>query len=81
MQSRDVEYCQFREITAAVVTWNAGATVPSTLRDNEFIREAIHTEDPPDLLIFGFQELVSLEDKKITASKSIPLRKVETANT
>lgn len=69
MQSRDVEYCNFREITAAVVTWNAGASVPSSLRDNQFIRDAIHPENPPDLLVFGFQELVDLEDKKITASE------------
>ncbi|KAL1959910.1 hypothetical protein VTO42DRAFT_578 [Malbranchea cinnamomea] len=67
MQSRDVEYCRFREITAAVLTWNAGAAVPSNIRDNSFIRDAIHPECPPDFLVFGFQELVNLEDKKITA--------------
>jgi len=26
--------------------------------------------DSPDILVFGFQELVDLEDKKTTASKS-----------
>ena len=69
MQSRDVDYCTFREITAAVLTWNAGATAPKHLQSNTFIREAIHPESPPDILVFGFQELVDLEDKKITASK------------
>lgn len=69
MRSRDVEYCQFREVRAAVLTWNAGAITPSHLRDSDFIRDAIHTEDPPDILVFGFQELVDLEDKKITASE------------
>ena len=69
MRSRDVEYCQFREITAAVLTWNAGAITPNHLRDNDFIRDVIHPEDPPDILVFGFQELVDLEDKKITASE------------
>ncbi|EEH46639.2 uncharacterized protein PADG_02737 [Paracoccidioides brasiliensis Pb18] len=70
MHSRDIEYCQFREISAAVVTWNAGAAIPGNLRDNKFIRDAIHPENPPDILVFGFQELVDLENKKITA-KSI----------
>lgn len=68
MQSKDVEYCTFREIRAAVVTWNAGASVPSSVRSSTFIQDAIHPEDPPEILIFGFQELVDLENKKITAS-------------
>lgn len=69
MQSRDIEYCEFREITAAVLTWNAGAAVPGHLPNSNFIGEAIHPENPPDILVFGFQELVDLENKKITASK------------
>ena len=28
-------------------------------------------DDPPDLLIFAFQELVDLEDKRLTASMQI----------
>ncbi|KAK2733098.1 hypothetical protein FQN57_002309 [Myotisia sp. PD_48] len=67
MQHRDVEYCQFRELTAAVLTWNAGATVPGSLHNSDFIRDAIHPESSPDILVFGFQELVDLENKKITA--------------
>ncbi|KAL1966667.1 hypothetical protein VTN77DRAFT_3864 [Rasamsonia byssochlamydoides] len=67
MQSKDVEYCNFREIRAAIVTWNAGASVPRDLQNSTFIQDAIHPEDPPEILVFGFQELVDLEDKKITA--------------
>ncbi|MCJ1390181.1 hypothetical protein MMC18_003039 [Xylographa bjoerkii] len=71
MHQHDTEYCEFREITTVVATWNAGATTPSSLRhedkDNNFFREVIQTNDPPDILIFGFQELVDLEDKRLTA--------------
>ncbi|EEP79142.1 conserved hypothetical protein [Uncinocarpus reesii 1704] len=67
MQNRDVDYCEFREITAAVLTWNAGAAVPGNLSNSNFIGEAINPENPPDILVFGFQELVDLENKKITA--------------
>ncbi|KAH9875981.1 hypothetical protein IAQ61_003446 [Plenodomus lingam] len=78
MQQRDSEYCEFRELSARVMTWNAGATKPTTLRnsgqDSNFLREILEPEDPPDILVFGFQELVDLEDKKITA-KSIFKRK------
>ena len=73
MHEHDTEYCEFDEITTVVATWNAGATTPSSLRqenkDNNFFREVIQTNDPPDILVFGFQELVDLEDKKLTASK------------
>lgn len=72
MQSHDVEYCSFREITAMVVSWNAGAATPTHLRyedkDPPFFQDLFQTTAPPDLLVFGFQELVDLEDKKLTAS-------------
>lgn len=73
MQKSDVEYCEFREISANVLTWNAGASTPADLRRDErgsiFIREALHSSSPPEVIVFGFQELVDLEDKKLTASK------------
>ena len=76
MQDRDVEYCSFREITALVVTWNAGASTPAHFRyeENEprFFQEVLQAGEPPDLLVFGFQELVDLENKKITASSYCP---------
>ncbi|KAL2863217.1 putative inositol polyphosphate phosphatase [Aspergillus lucknowensis] len=67
MQKRDVEFCTFREISAVVLTWNAGASTPGNVRSSTFIQEAIHPENPPEILVFGFQELVDLENKKITA--------------
>ena len=76
MQDHDIDYCSFREITALVVTWNAGASTPSHFRyeENEpqFFQEVLQAGEPPDLLIFGFQELVDLEDKKLTASEYGP---------
>lgn len=68
MQSKDVEFCTFRELRLVVVSWNAGASTPGSLRTSEFIRDAVNPEDPPDIVVFGFQELVDLENKKITAS-------------
>ncbi|KAL3463655.1 Endonuclease/exonuclease/phosphatase [Aspergillus heterothallicus] len=67
MQKKDVEFCSFREISAVVVTWNAGASTPGSVRASTFIQDAIHPENPPEILVFGFQELVDLENKKITA--------------
>jgi hypothetical protein len=79
MQQRDSEYCEFREISARVMTWNAGATKPTTLRhteqDRNFYRELIEPDNPPDILVFGFQELVDLENKKITAKSFFKKKK------
>lgn len=73
MQSRDVEFCKFREIRTAVITWNAGASAPGSVRTSDFIRDAVQPENPPDIVVFGFQELVDLENKKITASTCLRL--------
>ena len=71
MQEHDAEYCDFREVTALVMTWNAGASKPTALRhdekDSNFFRELLTYSKPADILVFGFQELVDLEDKKVTA--------------
>ena len=72
MQDHDSGYCSYRNIKAVVVTWNAGASTPTSLRYNEnssgLFASVIRSEAPPDILVFGFQELVDLEDKKLTAS-------------
>ena len=74
LQDHDTDYCSFREIKAVVVTWNVGAIGPANVRYEEkgsnFFNEVLQTHEPPDLLVFGFQELVDLEDKRLTASTS-----------
>jgi hypothetical protein len=73
MQRRDTEFCDFRELTALVCTWNAGASKPNDLnsysKDNKFMQNVFETANSPDIIVFGFQELVDLENKKVTASK------------
>jgi WD40 repeat protein len=73
MQQNDNEFCSFEEITAGVLTWNAGAVKPNHLKGNErdaaFFKDYFSSHTPPDILIFGFQELVDLENKKVTASE------------
>ena len=66
MHEQDVHYCTFRDVRAAVITWNVGASSPYDLR-SDFIAEAIDPRDPVELLVFGFQEVVDLEDRAVTA--------------
>jgi hypothetical protein len=55
------------------MTWNAGASTPHSLRyaeqDKTFLPQLLNESGVPDILVFGFQELVDLEDKKTTASR------------
>lgn len=54
------------------MTWNAGASTPASLRYEEhepnILRMVLQPGRAPDLLVFNFQELVDLEDKRLTAS-------------
>ncbi|KAL1297772.1 hypothetical protein AAFC00_006309 [Neodothiora populina] len=79
MQAYDDRFCKFDEMTAAVLTWNAGATKPTYLKndpkDNNFFKDYLCSQEPPDILIFGFQELVDLEDKKVTAKSFFKSKK------
>jgi hypothetical protein len=72
MQSQEKEFCDLTNIKALVMTWNAGATTPWHLQqkdqDNTFFPNLLQASNSPDILVFGFQELVDLEDKKTTAS-------------
>lgn len=72
-QAHDVDYCDFTKIRTLVMTWNAGASTPHGLRydeqDANFFPNLLRNSNSPDILVFGFQELVDLEDKKTTASK------------
>ena len=73
MQSQEADFCELNGIKALVMTWNAGASTPYHLQhsdqDQRFFRDLLQSSDSPDILVFGFQELVDLEDKKTTASK------------
>ncbi len=55
------------------MTWNAGASTPHSLRyadqDATFFRDILQSSSAPDILVFGFKELVDLEDKRATARK------------
>jgi hypothetical protein len=75
MQNREAEYCTFRDVNLVLSTWNAGASMPSDLSrgnlpEHNFIENILQSIDSPDIIVFGFQELVDLENKRLTASIS-----------
>lgn len=79
MKSMDTQYSTFEDIRVQAMTWNAGASTPGSLRYNEsdaaFIQNLLQSSDSPDILVFGFQELVDLEDKTATAKRFFKTKK------
>ncbi|KAL7625538.1 hypothetical protein AAE478_004758 [Parahypoxylon ruwenzoriense] len=73
MKSLDTQYCRFEDIKLLAMTWNAGASTPNSLRYSEsdamFMQNLLQSSNSPDILVFGFQELVDLEDKTATAKR------------
>ncbi|KAL0943677.1 inositol polyphosphate [Colletotrichum truncatum] len=81
MKGMDNQYCEFQDLKVLVMTWNAGASTPHSLRyaeeDAEFIKSLLQANSSPDILVFGFQELVDLEDKTATAKRFLKVKKKE----
>ncbi|CAM1507936.1 Fc.00g047840.m01.CDS01 [Cosmosporella sp. VM-42] len=81
MKAKDTRYCNFQEIKALFFTWNAGASTPNSLRysgaDSSFFQDLLQSSGSPDIIVFGFQELVDLEDKKATAKRFLKPKKKE----
>ncbi|KAL8973044.1 MAG: hypothetical protein Q9183_000212 [Haloplaca sp. 2 TL-2023] len=82
--ANDTAWCNFREMEAVVMTWNAGASTPASLRyeekESNILKTILPSGKAPDLLIFGFQELVDLEDKRLTAKTLFKGSKRKDAN-
>ena len=74
MTARQPKYCSFRQIKALICSWNIDSARPHDLGGSEenirFFPQLFDTVDRPEVLVFGFQEVIPLTDKKLTASKS-----------
>ncbi|KAI0376542.1 DNase I-like protein [Hypomontagnella monticulosa] len=84
MKLLDTQYCKFENIKLTAMTWNAGASTPNSLRysdsDAMFMQNLLKSSDSPDILIFGFQELVDLEDKTATAKRFFKPKKKDASD-
>lgn len=67
--ARQPEYCTYRELKAMVCTWNIDSAKPHDLvgENARFLDECLNSVDSPDIIVFGFQEVIPLTDKKLTA--------------
>jgi hypothetical protein len=77
MIDRSKEYCQWRDLKILICSWNIDASKPAAQDANggadrrlfESWLTSMDQEGPPDIISVGFQEIVDLESKKMTASK------------
>lgn len=73
MTSREADYCTFRDLRVLVCSWNIDSAKPTDLGGSEdnatFLEQVLSSVDSPDIIVFGFQEVIPLTDKKLTASK------------
>ncbi|TIB96890.1 DNase I-like protein [Wallemia mellicola] len=89
LQNRENSFCSFSPVRLLIVSWNTDASKPSDLVDkgglfsksnnsssnSSFLKNALHSTNSPDIIVFGFQELIDLEDKKLTAKTMLLSKK------
>jgi endonuclease/exonuclease/phosphatase family metal-dependent hydrolase len=68
---REREFSTFRTINVLVISWNVDAAKPEALSDDianlTFLNDALTSVSAPDIISFGFQELIDLESRKMAA--------------
>lgn len=78
---RESSFSTFRSVKMLVCTFNVDAAKPDALMSSAgsgdavgidnigFLETLLASVDQPDILVFGFQEMIDLESKKMTASE------------
>ena len=82
MLDREADFSTYRDIKALFLSWNIDSGKPTDLQTDSVninflndvlsssVASSLSDENPPEIIVFGFQEVVDLEDKKLTASMS-----------
>ncbi|GAA6029323.1 hypothetical protein JCM8097_003620 [Rhodosporidiobolus ruineniae] len=81
---RQPDFCTFRSIRTLSCTWNVDSRRPNDLHGTqenlEFLHDLLTSVESPDIISFGFQEMIDLGDKKLTAkSLLVGKKKAEAA--
>ena len=74
LSKRETSFSTFRNMNVLIVSWNVDAAKPDALIGTEnasFLNDVLSSVDSPDIIAFGFQELIDLESRKMTAKNVI----------
>ena len=82
---RETSFSTYRPLDVLIVSWNVDAAKPDTLsgcpENVNFLDSVLHSMDsPPDVIAFGFQELIDLESRKMAAKTVLLGGKKKTAD-
>jgi hypothetical protein len=76
MQEREAEYCRFRDLTVLISSWNIDSSKPGDLagspENQSFLQQCLTSVESPDVVVFGWQEVIDLNNRKLTASTFQP---------
>ncbi|KAF8890414.1 hypothetical protein BD779DRAFT_1643882 [Infundibulicybe gibba] len=68
---RETSFSKFRNLTVLIVSWNVDSARPDALTGEaanlNFLHDVLNSVDSPDVISFGFQEVIDLESRKMTA--------------
>ena len=68
---QETEFSTFRDMKILIVSWNVDAAKPDMLTGSaenvNFFNDVLHSVDSPDVIVFGLQELIDLESRKMAA--------------
>ncbi|KAK7053763.1 IPPc domain-containing protein [Favolaschia claudopus] len=71
LMKREASFSTFRDLSVLIVSWNADSARPDALTGDagnlSFLHDALTSVDCPDIIAFGFQEVVDLESRKMVA--------------
>lgn len=71
LAKREAEFSTYRPLNVLIVSWNVDASKPDALtgpvENTGFLDSVLHSVDSPDIIVFGFQELIDLESRKMAA--------------
>lgn len=73
LQKREQEFSTFRPLNVLICSWNTDAQKPDTMIGGKpanmtFLKDVLKSVDRPDIIAFGFQELIDLENRSLAAS-------------
>lgn len=78
LEDREAEYSSHSHVNVLICSWNIDNSKPSDLvgppENTKFLEECIGSADQPDVIIFGFQEVIDLNDRKLAASQYLALQ-------
>jgi hypothetical protein len=68
---QESSFSTFRDLNLLIVSWNIDAAKPDALTHDSininFLQDVLSSVDSPDIISFGFQEVIDLESRKMTA--------------